>query len=71
MTNRMYAGHKRRNHVDHHKVDLKTKVAVIKAREEPNAATSEIATRLNLGLSTVQLILKYKEKHLTNYFDSQ
>lgn len=68
MTARMYAGHKRRNHVDKHKIDLETKVAVIKAREEPNATTKEVATSFNLGLSTVQLILKNKEQHVNKYF---
>ena len=56
-------------HVDMHKVDLETKLAVIKAREQPNATTLGVAKNFNLGLSTVQLILRHKEKHLKNYLE--
>ena len=66
----MYAGHRRRNHVDMHKVDLATKVAVIKAREQLNATTLGVSKDFNLGLSTVQLILRHKEKHLKNYLET-
>ena len=71
MTHRMYKGHTRRNHVDQYRVELATKVALIKAREQPNATTAGVAKHFNLGLSTVQLILRHKEKHLRNYFESE
>ena len=70
MTHRMYIGHTRRNHVNQYRVELATKVALIKAREQPNATTSGVAKHFNLGLSTVQLILRHKEKHLRNYVES-
>ena len=67
----MYKGHTRRNHVDQYRVELATKVALIKAREQPNATTAGVAKHFNLGLSTVQLILRHKEKHLRNYFEAE
>ena len=70
MTHRMYKGHTRRNHTHQYRVELETKVALIKAREQPNATTAGVAKHFNLGLSTVQQILRHKEKHLRNYIES-